>query len=246
MRIELQFMLKNCKLPFDYRRVFLAFFKKALTEIADGRFYEEYYSSPAIRKFTFAVNLPKPVFDKGEITLGKNQVRLTFSAADTNTGYVFMSAFIKQKGKSMPAPLKNCLTLDCVRRLPEKNVSSGSVLIKMLSPLCIREHTKQENADKYYSVAGDDFKQAAKRIITAQLVNAGFTEKMAEEFSITPVDAKKTVVYHYNSYIECNLGMFILEADSTIINYLLKNGIGSRKSAGFGLAELIAEGGEVI
>lgn len=40
--------------------------------------------------------------------------------------------------------------------------------------------------------------------------------------------------------------MFIIEADSTIINYLLKNGIGSRKSAGFGLAELIAEGGEVI
>ena len=44
MRIELQFVLKNCKLPFDYRRVFLAFFKKALTEIADGRFYREYYS----------------------------------------------------------------------------------------------------------------------------------------------------------------------------------------------------------
>ena len=40
MRIELQFVLKNCKLPFDYRRVFLAFFKKALTENADGRFYE--------------------------------------------------------------------------------------------------------------------------------------------------------------------------------------------------------------
>lgn len=28
MRIELQFVLKNCKLPFDYRRVFLAFLKK--------------------------------------------------------------------------------------------------------------------------------------------------------------------------------------------------------------------------
>lgn len=53
---------------------------------------------------------------------------------------------------------------------------------------------------------------------------------------------QKTVVKHYNCSIECTLGEFAINADKSVINYLLQFGIGSRKSAGFGLAELVAEG----
>ena len=59
MKILLQFKLKNNKLPIDYRRVILSFFKKALSEIADGKYYEKYYFKPERRNFSFAVNLPK-------------------------------------------------------------------------------------------------------------------------------------------------------------------------------------------
>lgn len=74
--------------------------------------------------------------------------------------------------------------------------------------------------------------------------NSGFDEKLISNFEIKPLNAKKTVVYHYKNYIECSLGSFSINADKSVINYLLKSGIGSRKSAGFGFAELLSEGGE--
>ena len=55
------------------------------------------------------------------------------------------------------------------------------------------------------------------------------------------INSKKTVVFHYGNYIECSLGEFVLNGDKAIINYLLQSGIGSRKSAGFGLPILVAE-----
>ena len=58
--------------------------------------------------------------------------------------------------------------------------------------------------------------------------------------------SKKTVVTHYGSKIECSLGNFVIQAkDKAVINHFLKYGIGSRKSAGFGFAELISDGLEV-
>lgn len=241
MKILMQFLLKHNKLPLDYRRVILSFFKRSLSEIAEGKYYEKYYFTPERRNFTFAVNLPAPKFSKTEIELAKNEIRLTFSTADSTTGYIFMSAFIKQKGKELPAPLSNTLKLINIKQLPEKTTTSSSVLVKMLSPLCLRQHNPDDNSDKYISVAYPDFSCIAVDIIQKQLIASGFDEKLVSNFSISPLNAKKTVVYHYKNYIECSVGDFIISADKAILNYLIKSGIGSRKSAGFGFLQLIAE-----
>lgn len=241
MKIILQFQLKNNKLPIDYRRVILSFFKKALSEIADGKYYEKYYFKPERRNFSFAVNLPNPKFSKSEITLEENRFRITFSTSDKMTGFVFMSAFIKQKGNPLSAPLGNVFTLTNISQLGDKTASSSTALIKMLSPLCIREHNRGENKDSYYSVVSDNFEEYANKIIQEQLINSGFDNEMVKCFSIQPINSKKTVVFHYGNYIECSLGEFVLNGDKAIINYLLQSGIGSRKSAGFGLPILVAE-----
>ena len=244
MKILLRFILKNNKLPLDYRRIILSFFKRSLSAVADGKYYEKYYFTPERRNFTFAVNLPMPRFSKTEIELGKNEMSITFSTSDYNTGCVFMSAFIKQKDKSIPAPLGNEMKLVSVNLVPEKNVTSSSAVVKMLSPLCIRLHKAENNSDRYVSVANPDFTEIVKKVIKEQLVESGFDEKLISNFEIKPLNAKKTVVYHYKNYIECSLGSFVINADKLVINYLLKSGVGSRKSAGFGFAELLAEGGE--
>lgn len=241
MKIILQFKLKNNKLPIDYRRVILSFFKKALSEIADGKYYEKYYFKPERRNFSFAVNLPNPKFSKSEITLGKNEFRITFSTSDKMTGFVFMSAFIKQKGNNFSAPLENVFILTNVSQIGDKTASSSTALVKMLSPLCIREHNRGENKDSYYSVASESFEKKANKIIQEQLIESGFDDERVKGFSIKPLNSKKTVVFHYGNYIECSLGEFVLNGDKAIINYLLQSGIGSRKSAGFGLPILVAE-----
>ena len=165
MKILLRFYLQNNKLPIDYRRIMLSFFKRSLSDIAEGKYYEKYYFTPERRNFTFAVNLPMPKFSKTEIQLGKNQLNITFSTADYNTGCIFMSAFIKQKDKPIPAPLGNEMKLVSVNLMPEKNVTSSSAVVKMLSPLCIRLHKAENNSDKYISVANPDFTEIAKQVI---------------------------------------------------------------------------------
>ena len=241
MKILLQFKLKNNKLPIDYRRVILSFFKKALSEIADGKYYEKYYFKPERRNFSFAVNLPNPKFSKSEITLGNNEFRITFSTSDKMTGFVFMSAFIKQKGNNFSAPLGNVFILTNISQIGDKTASSSTALVKMLSPLCIREHSRDENKNSYYSVASESFEKKANKIIQEQLIESGFDDERVKGFSIKPLNSKKTVVFHYGNYIECSLGEFVLNGDKAIINYLLQSGIGSRKSAGFGLPILVAE-----
>lgn len=241
MKILLQFKLKNNKLPIDYRRVILSFFKKALSEIADGKYYEKYYFKSERRNFSFAVNLPNPKFSKSEITLGKNEFRITFSTSDKMTGFVFMSAFIKQKGNNFLAPLENVFILTNISQIGDKTASSSTALVKMLSPLCIREHSRDENKNSYYSVASESFEKKANKIIQEQLIESGFDDERVKGFSIKPLNSKKTVVFHYGDYIECSLGEFVLNGDKAIINYLLQSGIGSRKSAGFGLPILVAE-----
>lgn len=241
MKINLQFQLKNNKLPIDYRRVILSFFKKALSEIADGKYYEKYYFKPERRNFSFAVNLPNPKFSKSEITLRKNEFRITFSTSDKMTGFVFMSAFIKQKDNNFSAPLGNVFILTNISQIGDKTASSSTALVKMLSPLCIREHSRDENKNSYYSVASESFEKKANKIIQEQLIESGFDDERVKGFSIQPINSKKTVVFHYGNYIECSLGEFVLNGDKAIINYLLQSGIGSRKSAGFGLPILVAE-----
>lgn len=82
-----------------------------------------------------------------------------------------------------------------------------------------------------------------KELISNQLVDAGFSKNLAENIQIIPSGAKKTVVRYYGTFIECSIGNFFIKADKAVINYFLKYGIGSRKSACFGFAELKADGG---
>lgn len=124
----------------------------------------------------------------------------------------------------------------------EKTVVSDSMLVKMQSPLCLREHNNEGNKDRYISVADNDFESKARDIIVAQLLSEGFSESTVSKTAISPIDAKKTVVFHYGTYIECSLGVFAVNGDKSVLNYLLKSGIGSRKSSGFGFPQFIAEG----
>ena len=67
-------------------------------------------------------------------------------------------------------------------------------------------------------------------------------EMVNEKISIkiTPIRPKKTVVKHYNQFIESSIGSFILEGNPAVLDYLYKACVGSRRSSGFGLFEVIS------
>lgn len=243
MRILLKYETKNNIFSLDYRRVIMSIIKRTLSNIEDGKYFEEYYGTVERRNFTFAVKFPSPKFDKDKIILGENSFNISLSTGDDKLGFIFWSAFLEHKDKSYSGKFDNTYTLKSIQKINERTASSNAVIVKMLSPLCLRKHSAEKNCDIYYSVKDNDFSKESKMIISSQLLKAGFSKEMSENIEIIPINARKTVVRYYGTFIECSIGDFCIKADKAIINYFLRFGIGSRKSAGFGFANLIADGG---
>lgn len=246
MEILLQCKTLNNKFPIDYRRSVISICKHALMRARNGQYFKEYYGIAGRRPFTFAVKLSEPQFLKDSIILGKNELFITISTGDVCTGNILMLTFLAQINKPFALPLDNTLTITNVTRHTSKLVSGSVAVIKMLSPLCLREHNTETNSDFYISVANENFCSRARQILIEQLLTEGFSEKMAQEIEFVPMNARKTVVCHYHCRIECSLGIFIIRANKSVINYLLQNGLGSRKSSGFGFARLVSESEEAI
>lgn len=243
MKFLLKYETKNDIFPSDYRRVIMSMLKRTLSEIENGKYFEKYYGAVERRNFTFAIKFPLPKFDKDKIILGENSFNISLSTGDDELGFVFWSAFLAHKNKSYPGPFDNTYTLKSIQKMDERTASSDIVIVKMLSPLCLREHSAEKNRDIYYSVKNENFQEKSKVIISDQLLKAGFSKELSENIEIIPTNARKTVVRYYGTFIECSIGDFCIKADKAVINYFLRFGIGSRKSAGFGFANLIADGG---
>ena len=238
MRLKLKFLLENNRMPYEYRKAVLSFLKKCLESINEGKYFDVYFSGNNRKVWTFAAGFPKSAFGKDYIGLGKNEMTIIFSTSDKLTGYIFYSAFIAQKNKIHP--LKgNSMKLVSIQKLADQSVKTDTALVKMLSPLCLREHDNRH--DTYYSVSGENFREVSRRIIAGQLECEGFAKELAETVEIIPINAGKTVVRHYGNYIEVSIGEFIIKGDKAVINYFLQSGIGSRKSAGFGCLQLISD-----
>lgn len=246
MKLLLKFILKNPLLSMEYRRALMSYIKSTLSAPLDGKFYNQVYDVPKVRPFTFAVKLPNPNFADNKIILSENKLEVTISTGDQTLGFVFFSALIGQKRKSFKMPLDNQMTLSDVTQLRENLSGSDKALVKMLSPLCLREHFREQKKDVYYSVNSKNFSEKSSEILCRQLKSAGFSDELSKDVKLIPIMSKKTVVTHYGNKIECSLGNFVIQAkDKAVINHFLKYGIGSRKSEGFGFAELISDGLEV-
>ena len=70
---------------------------------------------------------------------------------------------------------------------------------------------------------------------------AGFSEDEINKIKVSPIQCKKVVVKHYGRYIDITTGMFEIQANNEILQYFYDQGIGSRKSAGFGMIDLITQ-----
>ena len=230
------------EIPSEYRRTNLSYIKSALTKYHNGEFFKEFYDSNRPKSFSFAFGLPKGcAFSGDKIILPEtnSHLRLTVSTADLREAAILCNALMATKGKSYPVK-GNSLTVRQIIMLPEHQLNKDShlLMIHMLSPLCIREH--RNGRDRYISVQDSDFSQQFNRVIAYQLKDCSdFTEQEKKSVQIVPYNMKKTVIRHYGQKIACSLGTAILTAEPNVLMYLYQSGIGSRRSSGFGLFDII-------
>lgn len=241
MRFELDIVLEKPELPIEYRKAILSLNKKALSEINDGKYLPQYYEGCKTKDFCFAVRMSKPHFTKESIYLESNTIHITYSTSDKLTGYILFSAMVNQKNKRFPLQNSNAMRVTGIHQINEKRIMQNDVMFKLLAPLVVREHNKENNKDRYYSVEDREFTQKVIDSLRYQLVNAGYREEQVKSIEFIPINMKKTVVCHYGCYINCTLGVFALKGNKSILNYLYQDGVAGRKSAGYGILDILAE-----
>lgn len=241
MKLVLEFTTEKNKIPIEYRTVFMHFLKSCLKGANDGKYYDNYYEESQTKNFSFAVFFDNPRFGEKEIEISSNRVKMLFTTSEELTGYIFYSSFLEKRTKKILLADDNFMVLKSVTKVAEPLVKSNKIIVKMNSPLVIRKHNKETNKDFYYAYSRETFAEEALRVIRNQLEKEGFRDTYLDGVKITPIKCKKVVIKHYHCSIEASIGNFILEGNPVVLNYLMQAGMGSRKSEGFGMMELLTE-----
>lgn len=240
MRFYLTLELEKNNFPKDYRKVILSYIKKALSEMLDGRYYSKYFQDNIQKDFSFSVQLPKPKFAKEEITLEDNHIKILFTTDNKQkTGLLLQQAFMKQKNKDFSIPNNNSMTLKQITQQREQTIKNSKVIFKTYG-LCVRDHDKQTNKDIHYVYNDEKFNEQLEIVLKNQASKAGFSKEIVENVNFTPINCKKVLVKHYNTYVDTTVGSFLLEGNPILLQYFYNIGMGSRNSM-FGYLDIVTQ-----
>ncbi|MCI6693537.1 MAG: CRISPR-associated endoribonuclease Cas6 [Clostridium sp.] len=244
MRFSLILQLKKQVFPTEYRKVILSYIKNAISKYNDGEYYDNFFKDTVQKDYCFSVVLPKPKFTKDEILLSKDEIKIIFST-DNNykIGVILYNSFIVQRNNPYPLPSNNFMTLKSINNEKREEISNSRAIFKTTlgSGLCVRDHDIKTNRDTYYVYCDEGFRDKLIIVLTNQLLRAGFTKKEVEEVRVNPIQCKKVVVKHYRRYIDITTGILEIQANKKVLQYFYDYGIGSRKSMGFGMIDLVTQ-----
>lgn len=244
MRFELLLNIKQMVFPIEYRKIILSYIKRALTECNNGKYFQEFFNNTKQKEYCFSTIFPKSKFLKDEIKMDSNEIKIIFSTNDSSKiGLKLYSAFIGQKNKPFPLENNNYMVLKSIKNKKRDEIINNHVIFKTAagSGLCVREHERETNKDTYYVYSQEKFKEKLILVLNNELTSAGFRKKDIDEIKINPIQCKKVVAKHYKRYIDVNVGMFEMSGKKEILQYLYDVGIGSRKSCGFGMVDLVTQ-----
>lgn len=240
MRFYLTFELEKSSLPKDYRRIILSYIKKSLTEILDGRYYSQYFKDNIQKDFCFSLKLPKAKFTKDEIILEDNSIKVLFTSDDRQkTGLLLQQAFMKQKNKKFLITNQNSITLKQIHQQREQKITSSKAIFKTYG-LCIRDHNKETNKDNHYVYSDEKFNEQLKVVLKNQISQTGFSKDIVDSIKFSPINCKKVLVKHYDTYVDTTVGSFLLEGNPLLLQYLYDVGMGSRNTM-FGYLDLVTQ-----
>lgn len=238
MRFKLVFDLQNETLDSDYRPAILSFIKNALCQ-DNPDYYHTFYENGSVQKtFAFAPYLPNPVFLGDKIQVDKLSMEVLFTTSDYSLSITLYNAFLKQKLKPFPLKFNNSMTLKSIVMIPDRIIEKDRIIIKLLSPLVVRQHCKEDNQDQYLVYNQDGFEAGWRETLQPLLAQVTDSDGI-EDLVIKPIKCKKVVVRNFGQTIDSTIGILELSGDRTLLNYLFGLGMGSRRSQGFGVFDVI-------
>ena len=242
-RLKIDFEIRESSFYKNYRSYILSFIKHVL-QMGNSDFFSELYLSgkPLQKDFTFSVYVPfaKDAFKipHNKVPLTKNEISICFSIFDYKTFVHFYNMFVNYRGKEDTS--KYPLVVKNISSVTQKSIAKDQISIKFLSPLVLRRHDKNTNKDYYIDCFHSDFNDQLNVNVNAMLKKFELIFNDTQ-IKLEPIDQKsnRTVVKFLDATIGCSYGRFVLSGDAKILSLLYKTGIGSRRSEGFGMFEVL-------
>ena len=241
MRFNVELALSNENIPKDKNRIILSFLKH-IYESYDKNYYESLYENEEnkVKDFTFSLYMPNCKFTREEIIVPEKKIILNFSTADMKDGIFFYNATLANKGE--PYNIKgNSLTVCNINMNKEKPIINDFAIYSTMSPIVVREHKGNNEKTWYYSLNEEKGKEIFIENLKYQLLdNFGEERRLdIEEVNFQVLGSKEVKVKHYGIEVLSNICKIKVQAKPYILDYLYKAGIGSRKSSGFGMVNLV-------
>ncbi len=231
MIIRVNILLEKPEIVKDYRPAFVSLLKSILSKNYPDVYQRMYCQGARQKSFTFSVGFSHPKFEENKIQLGNTSISFCISADEEADNLVFYNAFTKHKGQYFPLADQNQMKIERIEIRPTSRITDSAVLIKFLSPLVVRQHIKGEK-DRYFVYGEESF---------VPCLNESLKYRTGSDTNVRleAVEMKKTVVPAFGIKIRSTIGTFRLSGYPAILDYLQDGGIGSRRSEGFGMFEVI-------
>lgn len=238
MKIILDLELKKNQLPIDIRRAIISFFKYMSSDIEElyKRMYE---SGPVQKEFAFSYKINQPEFEENQIKLKDNKLQILFVTGNPCLAIDMYNGFSLKKEKEYPLPQGNYMKLIDVRIEKHGQILKSDITIKMMSPLVVRKHIKGER-DYYFQFDESGFIETLNYCIKTQLKNINFQEEVDTGIDLKPVIGKRVLIKTMGIKIPASIGVYRLLGNHKVLTALYEMGMGSRRSEGFGVFEIVS------
>ncbi|MBC8591059.1 CRISPR-associated endoribonuclease Cas6 [Wansuia hejianensis] len=241
MRFNVELLLEKENISKDKNRMILSLLKH-IYESYDKEYYKSLYEKKQNKRkeFTFSLYMPNCKFTREEIIIPDKKIILNFSTGNINHGISFYNAVLKNIRR--PYTIKdNSITITKINMNKEKIITDDYAIYSTMSPIVVRKHQGDNKKTWYYSLDEQKGREVFIENLKYQLL-----EELGEERSLDIdkigfqiIKNKEVKVKHYGIEVLSNICMIKIQAKPYILDHLYKTGIGSKKSGGFGMVDLV-------
>ena len=241
MRFSVELLLDSEKIPKDKNRMILSLLKHSFSKYDKDYYYQLYEQSQnKMKSFTFSLYMGHCQFLRDEIIVPNKKIILNYSTYDMKDGIMFYNSFLKNKGVKYPIK-DNSLTINRINLIKEKLIMENEVIFKTLSPISVRQHNGDNKTTWYHSLSGKNGQEVFMNNLRYQLFNhfgQGIKYDI-EKVDFQVIANKEVKVKHYDIEVLANICKLKIKGKPYILDFLYKGGIGSQRSTGFGMVDLI-------
>lgn len=256
MKVSLAFETQEDKITIFYRSFVMSLIKQALNSSNPEYFQKLYYWDGKKNKWTkpfcFAVYFPEFKLIDDNIYCNK-QFIINISSSDYEFIINLTNGLLQDSLYPFQIPNRNSFILKNSTYVKENEINNDVITLKAISPILIE---RTINGKKYPVTPFDnDFADYFNTVIDMEISSIRFLQTgekkgLFRRLEFEPLRIKKEVVKHKINEFQSKTGKeymtltgftghFVLKGHPEDLNLICQNGLGLRRSQGFGYVEVI-------